>query len=199
MPRKFAPTCSIDGCERRHYSRGWCKEHYRRWWKHGDPSLGGLPRPKAGEPMRWLLEVALSHDADECLIWPFRKIGKGYGGLAVDGKTLYAHRLVCESAHGPAPSSSHHAAHSCGQGHLGCVAPMHLRWSTPRENAADKVSHGTALRGTKIPWSRLSEDDVRQIRDLESVLSRPEIARAFGVSVGAIAGIHKNQNWAWLK
>lgn len=29
--------CSIENCESRSYSRGWCRKHYMRWWTHGDP------------------------------------------------------------------------------------------------------------------------------------------------------------------
>lgn len=31
-------TCSIDGCERPHLARGWCKKHYYRWRRQGDPT-----------------------------------------------------------------------------------------------------------------------------------------------------------------
>ncbi len=31
------PTCTIDGCERAVAARGWCRLHYHRWHRHGDP------------------------------------------------------------------------------------------------------------------------------------------------------------------
>jgi hypothetical protein len=34
-------TCSVDGCGRPFYARGWCSMHYLRWYRHGHP-LGGL-------------------------------------------------------------------------------------------------------------------------------------------------------------
>lgn len=37
------PECSIDGCQRPSYSRGWCQPHYYRWSRTGDvESLGAL-------------------------------------------------------------------------------------------------------------------------------------------------------------
>ncbi len=30
-------TCSIAECDRAKFSRGWCRLHYQRWYKHGDP------------------------------------------------------------------------------------------------------------------------------------------------------------------
>lgn len=37
-------TCSIDGCEKPAWARGWCPAHLRRWQRHGDPLGGGVCR-----------------------------------------------------------------------------------------------------------------------------------------------------------
>lgn len=29
--------CTIEGCHEAHHARGWCRTHYRRWQRHGDP------------------------------------------------------------------------------------------------------------------------------------------------------------------
>lgn len=31
-------SCSIEGCDGRSYTKGWCKKHYSRWRRHGDAS-----------------------------------------------------------------------------------------------------------------------------------------------------------------
>ncbi len=39
--------CSVEGCGSPHYGRSWCFLHYRRWLRHGDPTM--LLRAKVGE------------------------------------------------------------------------------------------------------------------------------------------------------
>lgn len=42
-----AATCSVPACGGRHYARGWCQKHYKRWRRHGDPLVGeGAVRPR---------------------------------------------------------------------------------------------------------------------------------------------------------
>jgi len=38
-------TCSVDGCGKPHYGRGWCKAHHQRWRRTGDP-VGSLRAPQ---------------------------------------------------------------------------------------------------------------------------------------------------------
>lgn len=38
--------CSIEECGRKHYGRGYCRMHYKRWRAHGDPEKTLRPVPK---------------------------------------------------------------------------------------------------------------------------------------------------------
>ncbi len=38
--------CSIDGCDRLHCARGWCRPHYRRWSRTGEPGPAELGRKR---------------------------------------------------------------------------------------------------------------------------------------------------------
>lgn len=37
-------VCSIEGCVRPHSAKGFCKMHYLRWHRHGDPHVNLSPR-----------------------------------------------------------------------------------------------------------------------------------------------------------
>lgn len=127
--------CSIPNCGKCHYAHGWCKLHYKRWERNGDPAAGRISQ---GDAERYFSEVVMLYDEDKCLTWPFARTTGGYGKLK--GKVVS--RRLCEEAYGPAPTTDHQAAHSCGMGHLACVAKRHLSWKTPKENCADRSVHG---------------------------------------------------------
>lgn len=38
--------CSIPDCPRPRAARGWCRPHWKRWSRHGDPLAGGAPRER---------------------------------------------------------------------------------------------------------------------------------------------------------
>src|SRR3990167_1698830 len=49
--------CSVDGCVGKHRSRGWCRAHYGRWLRYGDPIYQPFPSydvlcylPECGRP-----------------------------------------------------------------------------------------------------------------------------------------------------
>ncbi len=182
--------CSVEGCCNPVIGRGYCERHYRRFRRHGHPEGGGTAR---GEPRRWI-EANVQHDGDECLLWPFARMGGGYGHLVHEGRFIPAHRLMCSSAHGQPADETYEAAHSCGN--AACVNPRHLRWATPLENNADKVEHGTQLHGEAIHNTFLTVREVEAIRHLAaSGVVQRRIAEAFNITPQRVNEIVKGKTW----
>jgi hypothetical protein len=187
--------CTASDCAKPYYGKGYCIAHYERWRRHGDP-LAGVASPGEGE--RFVHEVALLHTGDNCLAWPYGQNGKGYGLVRIDGKKFVVSRYVCELVNGPSPTPEHEAAHSCGKGHEGCIAPGHLSWKTHAENEADKLSHGTRLRGERHSRAKLTEAEARQILAMKGMESQYKLAKRFMVSQTTISEIQTGRKWACL-
>lgn len=187
--------CSVQDCQRAVSRRGWCESHYRRWLRYGDPQAGRLQN---GTAEAFLRSTVLPCQDVDCLIWPYQRTGNGYAKMWWDGGHRVVSRLACEMVHGPAPAPEFDAAHSCGRGHLGCVNPRHLSWKPKVENAADKLVHGTHNRGERHGLSKLTSDDVHEIRAMLGDVSHYKIASQFGVDEKTIRRIDSGETWSWL-
>jgi hypothetical protein len=122
--------------------------------------------------------------AFRCLTWPFARTRDGYGWVGRGERNLKAHRYICTIVKGEPPTPQHHAAHSCGNGHLGCVNPRHLSWKTPSENSKE---------GHKHPRRVLTPAQVREVR--RSAAPPHVIAKQLGVREGTIRKIRNGMNW----
>ena len=181
--------CAVDGCGQPARCRAMCAAHYRRFRRYGDPQAG---RALVGDKERFLKSI-LSLETDDCILSP--EGTSGYWSFNKNGTQILAHRWVCLQANGPAPDKQSMAAHTCGNGHLGCVNPRHLCWKTPTQNAADKHVHGTAQIGERNASAKLKETDIPIIRKLAEQLSFREIARRFGVGRVAIRAVVRRKTW----
>lgn len=130
------------------------------------------------------------HTGDACLIWPFFRNHEGYGVLGYFGKVRKAHRVMCILVNGEPPDPKLVTAHSCGNGHLGCVHPQHVSWKTIRQNRLDANLHGT---GNAPAPRRLTIDQVETIR--ASSKSYIALAAEFGVKVPTIGKIMRRATW----
>lgn len=190
--------CLVDGCDRKHVARGYCILHYQRLLFAGDVKAAMPPRLTPGTRQRWLLEH-VSHQGETCLIWPFSRDHRGYGRATMDGVSHTASRIMCELAHGAPPEPDLQAAHNCGNGHLGCVHPQHLRWDTVTGNHADKIAHGTHIQGEDQGSSKLTEGQVLEIRALKGKLTQREIGERYGIAQTTVGRIHRRKAWSWLR
>jgi hypothetical protein len=74
-----------------------------------------------------------------------------------------------------------------------------LRWGTPAENTADKIAHGTCVRGSRVGNSRLTEEQVREIKiRLAQQEQHAFIALDYGVKAVTISAINVGRTWSWV-
>lgn len=185
--------CSFPGCrnDTSKGSGGLCGGH-RMQFREG---VALHPLRDFGEMQRWL-EANFGFEGSDCLIWPFaRNKRDGRGMLKFRGLSMSSARAMCILANGAPPTPRHEAAHSCGNGHEGCVNPNHLRWATKKENADDRVMHGTSPVGEKHPRAILTDDKVREMRRLAPTHKRRDLAAMFDVSYETVIDVVNNRSW----
>lgn len=121
-------ACIVDDCDREATgARGWCKRHYCRWRRHGDPLQGKDWVVGSQEEQFW---SKVAQDGD-CWIWTRGKYPGGYGFFHVAGKGVRAHRWAYESLRGEIPEGLE-LDHLCRN--PPCVNPWHLEPVTGRVN-----------------------------------------------------------------
>ncbi len=108
-------------------------------------------------------------------------------------------RVMCLEVKGSPPEGKPEAAHSCGNGGGGCFNPNHLYWASKAENYRDRVTHGVSQRGPRHGMAKLTEGDVREIRNLcaGGVLQRAVAAR-FNIARPTVSTIVQRRNWQWV-
>ena len=170
--------CKIDGCERPISARGWCKMHYARWVRHGDP-LASV-RDLTNEDRFW----AKVNKTAGCWVWMGKPDPKGYGHIVVDGKRTPAHRFSWVLANGPIPAGKL-VDHECHN--KSCVNPAHLRLATTKQNAeyrqgAQRNNRNSGVRGVYKAgksWRVM----VRHNQELHHFGCYPTVAEAEAVAI----------------
>lgn len=108
-------------------------------------------------------------------------------------KTVYIHIMVLTVFTGPRPSPEMEGCH--GDSNTANNHHDNLRWDTPVNNAADRILHGTQVRGEDSNLAVLTPDKVREIRRRAEEESYTCIAEAFGISRQQVGRIVKGQQW----
>ncbi|WP_165365573.1 HNH endonuclease [Bacillus albus] len=81
-----------------------------------------------------------------------------------------------------------------------CINPEHLELGTQQDNVNDMVERGRNAKGERNGSAKLSNSDIRQIKDLLSKnYTCAEISRMYGVARPSISSIKLNKTWRHVK
>ena len=184
----LALNCSVEGCTREAKTAGMCGMHYTRVRAHGDPHT--VLRPV----FRGTPEERLRHwsrpGENGCIEYTGRLRRDGYAGIKIGERTQLAHRVAYELAKGPIPEGAE-IRHMCDN--RSCINPEHLVPGTRQDNVDDCTSQLRHTWGERSAHSKLTAEQVYEIRD--SPAPRSELAARFGVRVQTIRAIQIRQKW----
>ncbi len=123
-------TCTVRECGGRTVGRGYCRKHYNRWHKHGDPEV--TKRRPQGMTLADAFEYfGYTESEAGCHNWNGYTSHSGYAAIRWDYTYLYTHRVAYELANGSIPEGLE-VDHICHNKR--CVNPAHLRAVTRKQN-----------------------------------------------------------------
>lgn len=147
------------------------------------------------KPVKERFECSYKKDEkSRCWNWIKDLDKKGYGQIHdyKNGKrvTRAAHRVSYEINKGEIPQGMI-VCHSCDN--RKCVNPNHLWIGTTQDNINDKLKKNRGLYGSKHQNSKLTEEDVLEIR--ASSEKKAHLARKYKVSFMVITSILRRNTW----
>lgn len=170
-----------------------------------------LPQLSPKDIARFWSKVAIGKP-DDCWLWQGSLARGGYGQFKAKGRMLRAHRVAYLLGHGHDPIDSL-ICHDCDN--PPCCNPSHVSLGTPLSNLQDAAKKGrtarltgerhhtrtnpdSILRGERVGSSKLTEEQVRDIRDryANTDTSQEKLAAEYGVIRESIRDILKGKNWA---
>ena len=133
---------------------------------------------------------------DACWPWLGASDPCGYGQMCVNGRIERAHRLAWLLSNGEIEENLR-VLHRCDN--PPCVNPAHLFLGTQLENVRDCITKKRNNYGERCGSAKLSEPDVRAIRELVSSGHRQsDLAKRFGVSHQQISRVSLGRAWKHL-
>lgn len=185
-------NCLVDHCDATAYGRGLCNKHYQCVYKRGTLELTRNWGSGNNHAERFWSRVDKTSSPRGCWLWTAGKTGNGYALITVNYRRWYIHRYAWFLIRGVEPTLD--LLHSCDTPL--CVNPDHLREGTQADNSQDMIERGRSLIGSKQPNSKLTEQDVIEIRNgVASGKSQAEYVRKYQLSTATVFNIVHRKMW----
>lgn len=142
---------------------------------------------------RFWSKVNVSDDPNACWEWTGYILRK-YGYLNINGKNIRVHRFSYALHYGSIPNGQV-IRHNCDN--PSCVNPKHLSSGTQPDNIKDKMLKNRQAQGERHGRSKLTEQEISEIRDIyaKGDVGYRKLAKRFCVSHIQIANIVKGKHW----
>lgn len=181
MPQRTRQTCQAEDCTRYVHGHGLCLMHYKR-------RRTALRNPKKTPAEKFWAHVPTGVTPGDCWEWQGSRDACGYGCLwvLIDGRRLQrAHRAAWALYRGPIPDGML-IRHRCDN--PPCCNPDHLELGTYAQNSDDKVARRRQAAGPRLPQTRVTDEQLRDLRAAYRVVNgksnATELAQRYGVSRG---------------
>jgi hypothetical protein len=185
-----AKICSIPGCDKPHYARGWCSMHYARWLRHGDVlHVGGNPPVvQLGERYGRLTVVCLDHTGPKGVRY-YECICECGTTAVVRGSSLNRGRVQscgCLQRQLSVAASTRHGMRG---------TPTYSSWQAMIRRRTDRNNDRWARYGGANPPVRVCDRWLRFENFLDDMGERPE-----GMTLGRFGDIgnYERGNCAWM-
>ena len=129
----------------------------------------------------------------QCWNWQGHKDRDGYGQWCWHGQVWLVHRFSAMLHIGDPKGMfvNHHCDNPS------CVNPLHLYLGTPQDNMDDKVQRGRQSKGSTHSNSKLSEQDVLDIR-ADTISFLRVLSAQYKVSMSTISLIRRRKSWTHI-
>ena len=195
--------CIVEGCGKKHKSRGLCDTHYAFWRRTGQ--VGRRERKSLADRLWSKVDKSAGNGpSGDCWEWRGYVHATGYGHIWTGGKQgeiIATHRAAWIVTSGDIRDGLF-VLHKCDN--RLCVNPDHLWLGDHAANMADMLQKGrrrpasATARGAAVNNAKLTDEIVRAMR-AEPPMTFKALGEKYGVTAGTAHKIIMRQTWAHVK